>query len=371
MRRNDFFKSLLFGGGNPASRVELETETLPYTFNSNSYKLRNYRIYGNTVNEESVGDLVTEGEHVGQYCVPLTITNGTDTKTTNIYLPEQIRKVGDETEYIDYKKQKQHKVRKNLFDFSSWADSLVYTTRISYNITGNIITLNATSNDAFTSPYSHATGGFEIPVNPNTTYILSWQSDNNNSGQVYVFENGVLSGNQMHNVDNSSQKSMRFTTLPNTRFLTFRLGVSNIGDSIAYFNIQLELGSVITPYEPYIQNTELDVTLPTLPTTAGTNTLSVGTTVQPSKVYLQGKISEAEIVSAEPVQTNVQSLQPLSLDDDDFQLDVMPTESDLQLDVMPSDDLQLDIMPIESDLQLDVIIPTANLNRIEDDENAE
>lgn len=370
MRRNDFFKSLLFSGANPASRSELETETLPYTFNSNSYKLRNYRIYGNTVNEESVGDLVTEGEHVGQYCVPLTITNGTDTKTTNIYLPEQIRKVGDETEYIDYKKQKQHKVRKNLFDFSSWADSLVYTTRISYNITGNIITLNATSNDAFTSPYSHATGGFEIPVNPNTTYILSWQSDNNNSGQVYVFENGVLSGNQMHNVDNSSQKSMRFTTLPNTRFLTFRLGVSNIGDSIAYFNIQLELGSVITPYEPYIQNTELDVTLPTLPTTAGTNTLSVGTTVQPSKVYLQGKISEAEIVSAEPVQTNVQSLQPLSLDDDDLQLDVMPSD-DFQFDVMPSDDLQLDIMPIESDLQLDVIIPTANLNRIEDDEDAE
>ena len=248
MRRNDFFKSLLFSGGSAASRSELETETLPYTFNSNSYKLRNYRIYGNTVNEESVGDLVTEGEHAGEYCVPVTITNGSNTQTTNIYLPEQIRKVGDETEYIDYKEQKQHKVRKNLFDFSSWADSLVYTTRISYNITGNIITLNATSNDAFTSPYSHATGGFEIPVNPNTTYILSWQSDNNNSGLVYVFENGVLSGNQMHSVNNSSQKSMRFTTLPDTRFLTFRLGVSNIGDSIAYFNIQLELGSVITPY---------------------------------------------------------------------------------------------------------------------------
>ena len=100
----------------------------------------------------------------------------------------------------------------------------------------------------------------------------------------------------------------------------------------------------------FADGTSVDVTLPALPTLKGTNTLSVGTTVQPSKVYLQGKISEAETVSAEPVQTNVQSLQPLSLDDDDFQLDVMPTESDLQLDV---------------------IIPTANLNRIEDDEDAE
>ena len=100
----------------------------------------------------------------------------------------------------------------------------------------------------------------------------------------------------------------------------------------------------------FADGTSTDVTLPAHPTFPGTNTLSVGTTVQPSKVYLQGKISEAEIVSAEPVQTNVQSLQPLSLDDDDFQLDVMPTESDLQLDV---------------------IIPTENLNGIKDNENEE
>ena len=295
MRRNDFFKYLIFGGGGSASRSELESETLPYTFVSKSQRLKDYRIYGNTVDGESVGDLVETGEHTGEYLVPITITDGTLTQTTDIYLPIQLKKLGDEFEYIDFKKQKQHKVRKNLFDFSSWADSLVYTTRISYNITGNIITLNATSNDAFTFPYSYATGGFEIPVNPNTTYILSWQSDNNNSGLVYVFENGVLSSNQMHSVNNSSQKSMRFTTLPDTRFLTFRLGVSNIGDSIAYFNIQLELGSVITPYEPYIQNTELDVTLPTLTTTAGTNTLSVGTTVQPSNIELTGKIHLATL----------------------------------------------------------------------------
>lgn len=43
-------------------------------------------------------------------------------------------------------------------------------------------------------------------------------------------------------------------------------------------------------YEPYITNTELDVTLPALPTLTGTNVLSVGTAVQPSKIEVKGKI---------------------------------------------------------------------------------
>lgn len=40
----------------------------------------------------------------------------------------------------------------------------------------------------------------------------------------------------------------------------------------------------------HIYTTELDVTLPTLPILTGTNVLSVGTAVQPSKVYLKGKL---------------------------------------------------------------------------------
>jgi hypothetical protein len=45
-------------------------------------------------------------------------------------------------------------------------------------------------------------------------------------------------------------------------------------------------------YEPYIEDTDLDVTLPALPTMTGTNTLTVGTEVQPSNVYLKGRIKE-------------------------------------------------------------------------------
>lgn len=42
------------------------------------------------------------------YKVPVTVSNGTDSQTIPIYLPEQIRKVGDEAEYIDYADQKQY-----------------------------------------------------------------------------------------------------------------------------------------------------------------------------------------------------------------------------------------------------------------------
>ena len=38
--------------------------------------------------------------------------------------------------------------------------------------------------------------------------------------------------------------------------------------------------------------TSVDVTLPALPTISGTNILSVNTEVQPSKVYVKGKIKK-------------------------------------------------------------------------------
>ena len=56
---------------------------------------------------------------------------------------------------------------------------------------------------------------------------------------------------------------------------------------------QIEKGSEATTYEPYIENTELDITLPALPTLSGTNTLTVGTEVQPSGVEIKGRIKAA------------------------------------------------------------------------------
>ena len=93
MRKNDFFKYLLLnGGGNAAKRSELETQTLPYTFTSNSHTLRNYRIYGTS---DGVGDLDST---TSKYILPVEI-NGT---AVNILLDSPL----DDGDYIDFREQK-------------------------------------------------------------------------------------------------------------------------------------------------------------------------------------------------------------------------------------------------------------------------
>ena len=62
-----------------------------------------YMIVDGTYTEQTMPSYEPYG-----YRVPVTVTNGTDTETTNLYLPEPIKMVGDEAEYIDYKEQKQH-----------------------------------------------------------------------------------------------------------------------------------------------------------------------------------------------------------------------------------------------------------------------
>ena len=88
--RNDFFKYLLIHG----RKKSVESETLPMTFKAKrTENLKNYRIYGNTVNGESVGDLVTDSQsaNYGKYKIPVTLTAG-NAETTDIYLNEPLKK---------------------------------------------------------------------------------------------------------------------------------------------------------------------------------------------------------------------------------------------------------------------------------------
>ena len=115
------------------------------------------------------------------------------------------------------------------------------------------------------------------------------------------------------------------------------------------FNEMIVRGS--TPpinYEPYIDNTEIDVTLPALPTFSSTNTLSVGTTVQPSKIWIQGNVSE---MPAQNLNFSPQSLQTFNLSENPQMLE------------FENNSLQPDVMPIEK--------PVLNLNDVSEIENAE
>ena len=94
MRKNDFFKYLLFGrgSGGSASQSELETENLPYTFTNNGHRLKNFRVYGAS---GGVGDYDSTEE---KYVIPIQI-NGT---AVNIYLDSPL----SDGDYIDFYNQK-------------------------------------------------------------------------------------------------------------------------------------------------------------------------------------------------------------------------------------------------------------------------
>lgn len=256
---------------------EIEDEP-PLTYKAKKAgTLKNYRIYGNTVNGESVGDLVENGEHTGEYRVPVTINSN----TTSIYLPHQIRKVGDDAEYIDYGEQKQHRVRKNLLQ----------NTATSQTINGVTFTVNS---DGSVTCNGEATAAavLEITNNWQTNIIL---------GNRYI-GSGCPSGGSdatyyldLHNFGHDTGDSV-ITRASHTEGASYKLQIvirtGYTCDNLTFYPM-IRLASIEDDtYEPYIENTEVDVTLPTLPTLSGTNTLSVGTTVQPSDIYLKGKIEK-------------------------------------------------------------------------------
>jgi hypothetical protein len=78
---------------------------------------------------------------------------------------------------------------------------------------------------------------------------------------------------------------------------------------------------------------------------------------------LQGNITEIETVSAQALQANIQSLQPLSLDDENLELDVMPIDkSEIQTDYISETPVE---NTDESEQEENIIENTG------DDENAE
>ena len=283
---NDIVKMLFFQRQRQKKRWKIKTISgaPPLSFKAKAGALKDYKIYGNTVDGESVGDLETTGEHAGEYKVPVTVSNGADTQTIPIYLTEQIKKVGDEAEYIDYGEQKQHRVRKNLLlntAASQTIDGVTFTVN-----SDRSVTCNGTANNVVL---------YEIYSFPRF------------SGEC------ILSGCPMTGSQNTYR--LQYTNLRNLSYKDYGTGVNIYQfDEIQYptskINIRIEKGYTCNnltfypmirkadieddTYEPYITNTELDVTLPALPVLPGTNTLTVGTEVQPSGVEITGRIKKGE-----------------------------------------------------------------------------
>lgn len=305
---------LLLAKNSSANKTELESESLPYLFKSNGHRLRNYRIYGA---EGGVGDEITDenDDNYGKYAIPVTVRG------------------------------------KNLFDFSAWAASLTSVYRGTFSVSGDSISVTATEGSAFTIPCVDGASTYKMPVVGGNTYTLSWEADSDLSAPIYVFENGSTSN--YHQKNNQNGKYITFSVAPETTFITLRFAANNVGDTITYSKIQFESGSA-SSYEQYLgmqtkyiyldeplaedeyidfreqkrfnsDDTSEIVSLPALPSIDGTNIISVETSVQPEKVYVQGNVEEIPSVSLQALNLSPRNLQ-MDFEDDDLQLDVMPIE---------------------------------------------
>ena len=246
-------------------------------------------------------------------------------QTVNIELDEPLRKVNDAFDYVDFKQQKLYQkiYCKILNGNETWfADS------------------SADSNAVFRTtlkikePYQNYT----------STEYTAQKSYGNvllNDKSFCIGSTAIVIHDEFYAAETKERSLELFVAALKTKYL------SNQPVKIYYSDAA----------------TEKSVLLPALPTIDGTNIITVDTETQPSKIYLQGNITEIETVSAQALQANIQSLQPLSLDDENLELDVMPIDkSEIQTDYISETPVE---NTDESEQEENIIENTG------DDENAE
>ena len=253
----------------------------PLTFNAIAGTLKNYRIYGNTVDGESVGDLAAEGEHTGEYRVPVTVMG------------------------------------KNIFNEAVVVDATIetaYTNAQLYHQDGKLYI-----NGSTTASQADLEIALLTTVNAEALEYI-----NKNFG-VYYFTSACPGTIQIrYTIDGSSTQRYLVGNYTSTSSRTANRIVFRLQKDHQYnheqMDIQFERGNGSTSYEPYHEpittnlylpeplrmagdeaeyidfmeqkqhfadGTSADVTLPAMPTLSGTNMLTVGTEVQPSDVYIK------------------------------------------------------------------------------------
>ena len=255
---NNFRKEKLIFTGNPAgtgSGAGLEAWYMNSTTGNKYVAIAN-------------GDILTESEYdsSGAISYEFHINRGKTYNNVTFYPMLRYADITDDT-YEPYKESVDERLiknksdiavnkstlgyqQKNLFNETEYLSSITSVSIGTFNISGNSITLTATGKDCYTKPHTNSDGGYRIPVEPDTDYILSWESDNTYAGLVYVFMNGNLS--QQKHANNKDTKYIKFTTNSDTTFITFRLGVATSGNSITYSNIMLRYADILDDtYEPY------------------------------------------------------------------------------------------------------------------------
>lgn len=262
----DSYQSIYVTGGAEVSEVYgsiryndlifLKTQTMtvdtPLMYDSYPGVLTDYTILGNSyqdgvpdpehpVEVQCVGDLVTSGEHAGEYVIPVMVSDGTNTQTYPIYLSEPLRRIGDYADEIDFK---------------------------AGTVTRRIREVVLTGNEQWFVSIDR----YYFPLTVYTSLSSYGLCTHFKSGAGTAYSDSFILGtNAVFGVKNW------FPTLQ---------------DFVQFLKAQHTAGTPITVYYPITPITE-QITLPIIPTINGQNTLSVGTTLQPSSMSITGHIKPA------------------------------------------------------------------------------
>lgn len=267
------------------------TKTPPITYVGSGEDLINYRIYGNTQTINQVEVSVGNYQN-GQYRIPISITHASTISPINIDLPYPLRKVGTEYEYIDYGNQKMYRKRKNLLEPVN--DSSGYPYGVPYNISNGTILLNGTADRTTELVKTNFKKAFYMPtcLDDGGTGVLHFC--NSAAADVTVSFLDYYANPKFSVTLDEPNKIV--TKYPTGGLQTLWISIG-IVEGATYSNLVIEPMlcngiTTVTDFEPYIADDDLtlDVTLPVIPTYQTDNVLSFNTTVQPSQMYLKGKI---------------------------------------------------------------------------------
>ena len=143
----------------------------------------------------------------------------------------------------------------NKLDYNAWKTSGFIRATGTWDNNG--VTITATENDGYTQ-YNAPNFNAKVPVSAGDDVYISWQEDTNKDGQIYLFtsRNGQLGARI--NVNNAYAKSLHYVvTAEDEGFISFRFGVTNQGETIAFKNIQINIGAQADTWTPYANICEI------------------------------------------------------------------------------------------------------------------
>ena len=262
-------------------------------------RLSDYRIYGNTVGGESVGDLVESGEHAGEYKVPVTVEGKNLLQNT---ATSQTIKGVTFTVNAD----------KSVTCNGTATDVTFFTISMTIN-QGSYIVSGAPAGCNLETPYvtirlRTPSGGGDVPPFNNNDFGMgvTISSDKNNNND-YLYKIRVPKD---YTCDNFTFYPMiRRADIEDDTYEPYHAPVTTplyLPEPIKMVGDEAEYIDYAEQKMHRIGADDINVTLPALPTLMGTNVLSVGTAVQPSRVEVKGRIkavgqeTEPEQEAAEP-----------------------------------------------------------------------